>query len=256
MGKMPAVFIGHGSPLNAIEDNDFTKTWCVIAKKIPRPTAILSISAHWFTNGTKILNDEAPKTIHDMYGFPKELYEITYNSPGAPSLAKQVKELLSRETSFDNTWGIDHGTWSVLVNMYPEHDIPVFQISIDAAAPPEVHFQIGKELKSLREQGVLLLGSGNLVHNLRMLNYSMGNKGFYWANEFNNYIVEDLSNKNYDNVINYMKLGEIAKLSVPVPDHYNPMLYILGAAYDDDKITIYNNNCILGSIAMTSFLLE
>ncbi|MDF2609873.1 MAG: ygiD [Lachnospiraceae bacterium] len=256
MGKMPAVFIGHGSPMNAIEDNEFTRNWRDISEKIPKPEAILSISAHWYTKGTKILNHSKPNTIHDMYGFPKELYDIIYNSPGSPELASKVKDLILREAVYDNSWGIDHGTWSVLVHMYPNRDIPVIQLSIDASAPPEVHYQIGKELRELREQGVLIIGSGNVVHNLRILDYSIEEKGFLWAHKFDDYVRDNIVNRNYDNVVKYQSFGESAKQAVPTPDHYFPLLYILGAAYTEDKISVYNNKCILGSLSMTSYLFE
>lgn len=152
MSRMPVVFVGHGSPMNAIEDNAYSRGWREMAKRIPKPKAIVSVSAHWYTRGTRIMDEENPEAIYDMYGFPKELYEVTYNAPGSPEIAKAVKELISREIQFDNSWGIDHGTWSVLVHMYPERDVPVFQVSIDAYAPPAVHYNIGKELKALRDQ--------------------------------------------------------------------------------------------------------
>ena len=256
MSKMPVVFIGHGSPMNAIEDNIFTKNWRDIAKKIPEPKAIISISAHWYTKGTKIMNEENPKTIYDMYGFPQELYEIIYNSPGDPKLAEYSKSLISKNSQYDDSWGIDHGTWSVLVHMYPNRDIPVFQISIDATAPPEVHYEIGQELKSLREQGVLLFGSGNIVHNLRMIDWNMKESGFNWAYEFDNYIRKNIENKNHENIINYSSLGESAKLAVPTPDHFYPLFYILGATDSEDKISIYNDSCTMGSLSMTSYLFE
>lgn len=254
MSKMPMMFIGHGSPMNAIEDNSYTRTWKKMVKEIPKPEAIISISAHWFTKGTRIMNEENPKTVYDMYGFPEKLYEILYNAPGNPKLAGDVKRLISRQSVFENSWGIDHGTWSVLVHMYPEREIPVFQISIDASAPPEVHYQIGKELKSLRQQGVLLFGSGNIVHNLQGGDWEMGDKGFDWAYKFDDYIKENIKNRNYDNVIHYKDLGETARLAVPMPDHFNPILYILGAADQEDKISVYNNSCVMGSLSMTSYL--
>lgn len=256
MNKMPAIFIGHGSPMNAIEENKFTNNWKQISRKTPTPKAIVSISAHWFTRGTKIMNEESPKTIYDMYGFPKELYEIVYDPPGYPQLASQCKGMITKDSSYDNTWGIDHGTWSVLVHMYPDKNIPVFQISIDATAPPEAHYQIGKELKALREQGVLLFGTGNITHNLRLVDFSLENTGYSWAQEFDNSIKEDILNRKYENVVNYTRLGEIAELAVPTPDHFYPILYILGAAYDDDKISVYNDDCVLGSLSMTSFVFE
>lgn len=167
--------------MNAIEENPCTKAWRAIAERVPRPEAILSVSAHWYTRETRINNENSPKTVHDIYGFPKELYEIQYGTSGSPALAELARQLISKETSYDNSWGIDHGTWSVLVHMYPGRDIPVFQISVDAQAPPETHYQLGKELKSLREQGVLLFANGNIVHNLRMVDWSKPGQGFDWA---------------------------------------------------------------------------
>ena len=254
MSKMPTLFVGHGSPMNAIEDNQYTRTWRSMAERIPKPEVILSVSAHWYTNGTKIMNEEYPKTIHDMYGFPKELYEIMYHTVGSPSVAKISKALISSETEYDNSWGIDHGTWSVLVHMYPDRDIPVFQISVDAEAPPAIHYKIGKELKALREQGVLLFGSGNVVHNLRMLDWNKEGEGFDWAYEFDEYICENILNKNHENVVNFRRAGEAAKLAVPTPDHFYPLLYVLGASDEEDKISIYNKSGELGSLTMTSFI--
>jgi 4,5-DOPA dioxygenase extradiol len=254
MTRMPVVFVGHGSPMNAIEQNSYTKTWRDMAKRIPKPASILSISAHWYTSGTRIMNEEKPKTIHDMYGFPQELYEVLYHAPGNPKLAEHVKKMITRPSVFDNSWGIDHGTWSVLVHMYPERDIPVFQISVDAAAPPEVHYQLGQELKALRNQGVLLFGSGNIVHNLRLIDWGMLDKGFDWAYQFDDYIKENIENRHDEKVANYHSLGETARLAVPTPDHFNPLLYILGAADQDDQISVYNHSCTMGSMSMTSYL--
>lgn len=254
MSKMPMLFVGHGSPMNAIEDNRYTRGWKEIAEQIPKPESIISISAHWYTKGTKIMNEENPKTIHDMYGFPKELYEILYKVQGNRELAGKVKNLISKQSAFDNSWGIDHGTWSVLVHMYPERNIPVFQISIDASAPPEVHYQIGKELKSLRNQGVLLFGSGNIVHNLGLIDWGIEDKGFEWAYQFDDYIKESIINRNHETVINYLHLEKTAKLAVPTPEHFYPILYILGASDEEDKISVYNDSCVLGSLSMTSYL--
>jgi 4,5-DOPA dioxygenase extradiol len=256
MSRMPVIFVGHGSPMNAIENNDYTKKWREIAEQIPKPEAIISFSAHWFTEGTRIMNEENPRTIYDMYGFPKELYEIVYNSPGSPEFAKLSKNAITRETKYDNSWGIDHGTWSVLVHMYPGKDIPLFQISIDAYASPEVHYQIGKELSHLREEGVLLFGTGNIVHNLRLVDWHMSNKGFDWAYEFDDYIHENIISKNHDKVLGYKQVGEAAKLAVPSTDHFFPLLYILGASSEDDEITSFNKSCELGSLTMTSYVFE
>lgn len=256
MSKMPVLFVGHGSPMNAIEDNIYTRTWRSIAERIPKPEVILSVSAHWYTKGTRIMNEENPKTIYDMYGFPKELYEVSYNTAGSPSIAKVSKEMISRETKFDNSWGIDHGTWSVLVHMYPDRDIPVYQISVDAEAPPEVHYKIGKELRDLREQGVLILGTGNIVHNLRLVDWSKAGEGYDWAYEFDDYIYENIINKNHDNILKFNELGNIAKLAVPTPDHFYPLMYTLGASEDHDRISVYNKFGELGSLTMTAYLWE
>ncbi|MDD4689952.1 MAG: 4,5-DOPA dioxygenase extradiol [Eubacteriales bacterium] len=256
MSKMPALFVGHGSPMNAIEDNMYTRAWKTIAERISKPDVILSVSAHWFTRGTFIMNEENPRTIHDMYGFPEELYEVTYNTAGSPATAKVTQNLISRDTQFDNSWGIDHGTWSVLVHMYPNRDIPVFQISVDANASPGEHYKIGRELRSLREQGALIFGSGNVVHNLRLVDWNKAHKGFDWAYEFDEYIYKNIIGKNHDKILNFDKLGNIARLAVPTPDHFYPLLYVLGASYEDDKISVYNKSCELGSLSMTAYLCE
>ncbi len=257
MSRMPVVFVGHGSPMNAIEINDYTRAWKSIAARIPKPEVILSISAHWFTKGTKIMNEEAPKTIYDMYGFSKELYEVVYDSPGSPSVAKLAKELISKDTQYDNSWGIDHGTWSVLVHMYPNREIPVFQISIDAYAPPEAHYNIGRELRSLREQGVLIFATGNIVHNLRLVDWHMGSKGFDWAYEFDDYIYESIIQKDHEKIINYKECCNAAKHAVPTPDHFYPLLYALGATEEKDRVSsVFNKSCELGSLTMTSYLWE
>ncbi len=253
MDRMPIIFIGHGSPMNAIEDNSFTREWVKIAKGIKRPKAILSVSAHWFTTGTRIMDDAHPQTIYDMYGFPKELYEVIYDAPGSPETAKLTKELISSETIIDNTWGLDHGTWSVLVNMYPERDIPVFQLSVDRAAPPRTHYEIGQQLKALRDKGVLVLGSGNIVHHLGRVNWSMEH-GYDWAREFDGYIKENILSGKIENIIDYTKAGPSALMAVPAPDHFYPLLYILGASDGSDRITVHTEACIMGSLSMTSYV--
>lgn len=256
MPKMPILFVGHGSPMNAIEDNIYSWSWKEMAKKIPKPRSIVSISAHWYTRGTKIMNEENPKTIYDMYGFPEELYEIIYSPPGNPELAQKAKELIARESVFDKSWGIDHGTWSVLVHMYPERDIPVFQISVDAAASPEVHYQIGRNLKPLRDEGILLFGTGNIVHNLRLIDWEIGDKGFDWAYKFDGFIKDNIENRDHEAILAYESLGQTAKLAVPMTDHFSPILYILGASHEEDRVSVYNNSCMMGSMSMTSYLFE
>ncbi len=256
MERMPVLFVGHGSPMNAVEDNNYTRTWKEIAGKIPRPKAIVSISAHWYKKDTRINNEESPKTIYDMYGFPRELYEIVYDAPGSPEIAGVSKELISRKTVYDNSWGIDHGTWSVLAHMYPKRDIPVFQISIDATAPPEDHYKIGRELRSLRDHGVLIFGTGNVVHNLRMVDWSLKDQCFEWASDFDDFIYDKIMEGDHESIINYKELGDLAKLAVPTPDHFYPLLYTLGASDKDDKVSVYNKSGELGSLTMTSYLWE
>jgi len=256
MTRMPALFVGHGSPMNAIEDNLYTRTWRSLAERIPRPEAILSFSAHWYTKGTRIIGQENQKTIHDMYGFPRKLYEVDYDTPGSPGLAKLSKGLITRETTYDDSWGIDHGTWSVLVHMYPNRDIPVLQISIDAYAPPATHYKIGQELGALREKGVLLFGTGNVVHNLRLVDWNMAGEGFGWACEFDEHIYDCITKGKHDDVINYSRAGDAAELAVPAPDHFYPLLYVLGASDAGDKVSVYNKSGELGSLTMTSYLWE
>ena len=253
--KTPLLFVGHGSPLNAIEDNSYTKSWQKIATKIPRPSAILSVSAHWYTDGSRVNDTVKPKIIYDMYGFPDELYKVTYDAPGAPELAHLTKNLIKKEVKIDNSWGIDHGTWSILCKMYPEADIPVYQLSVDRNASADTHFQIGQEISALREKGVLIVASGNIVHNLSKINWDMED-GYPWAIEFDNYIKEKIIEQQYQDVINYKKAGKSSDLAFYTPDHFYPLLYILGAAKEDDKLSIFNNSCTMGCISMTCYLFE
>jgi len=250
---MPVIFIGHGSPMNAIEENEYTKGWKEIADNIPKPKVILSISAHWVTDGTKVSTVENPKTIHDFYGFPKELYDVEYKAKGSLESAVKTIELLDGIARADDSWGLDHGTWSVLRVMYPNADIPVYQMSIDMNATPKELFEIGKKLKSLRDSDILILGSGNIVHNLGIMDYSMED-GFDLAIEFNDYITKKIEQKDFESIFNYKQLGNAARLSVPTTEHFNPLLYVLGATTDLDKVTIFNKSFMAGSLAMTSFV--
>lgn len=252
---MPIIFVGHGSPMNAIENNEFTKGWRDMAAAIQKPDAILSISAHWFTNGTKVLNVEKPQTIYDFYGFPRNLYEIDYKAPGAPELAKKTAELLDGIAIEDNNWGLDHGTWSVLHIMYPEADIPVYQLSVDKNATPQECFDIGRKIKSLRDENILIMGSGNIVHNLRMVDFEEEG-GFDWAHEFDNLIKENIQKMYFDRVINYKDLERTAKYAVPTVDHFYPILYVIGAVDENDKVEVYNNKCMAGSLSMTSYVFK
>ncbi|AHF06085.1 4,5-DOPA dioxygenase extradiol [Desulfitobacterium metallireducens] len=253
MNKMPVVFIGHGSPMNAIEDNPFTQNWIKLADKIPKPKAILAISAHWSTEGTRIMDDPHPKTIYDMYGFPQELYKVDFQPEGAPDIAHFTKDLISQSTQLDNSWGIDHGTWSILKVMYPKADIPVFQMSVNQDKNPDYHFEIGKEIKALREKGVLILGSGNVVHNLSKIKWEM-KSGNDWALEFDNYIKSKVMKREYKDILNYKKAGSSAELAVPTSEHFDPLLYVLGASDESDHLSIYNDTCTMGSLSMTSYL--
>ena len=251
--KMPALFVGHGSPMNAIEDNRYTQQWQSVAQKLPRPLAILAISAHWYTSGSRVTDVAMPEILYDMYGFPPELYQVKYPVPGAPELAHQVKHLLGEDLQVDNSWGCDHGAWSVLCRMYPQADIPVVQLSVNRDAGARTHFQIGEKLRPLREQGVLILGSGNVVHNLSRISWAMRG-GYPWASEFDRYIREHIICGDYDPVIDYQQAGESATLACPMPDHFYPLLYVLGAATSAEKPTVFNDSCTLGSLSMTSYL--
>ena len=254
--KMPVLFIGHGSPMNAIENNEFTESWRELGKLLPRPKAILAISAHWFTAGTRISASENPKPVYDMYGFPKELYDITYNAPGSPTLAAAVSELLTDvSVKVDDSWGIDHGTWSVLHIMYPEADIPVVQLSIDRNASPLAHFQMGQKLQELRKQGVLIFGSGNVVHNLGAINFDMEG-GYPWAYEFDEYIEANIMSKSWDMVLDYKKAGGSAEKAFPSPDHFFPLLYVLGASDEKDRFRSFCKECTAGSLSMTCYISE
>jgi 4,5-DOPA dioxygenase extradiol len=253
--RMPALFIGHGSPMNAIEDNKYSKSWEEIGKHIVKPEAILSVSAHWFTKGTKITDAPQPKVVYDMYGFPDDLYRVNYQPNGSPELAHKTMSLISSEVKIDNSWGIDHGTWSVLCRMYPKADIPVFQLSVDAGASAENHIKIGRELASLRDQGVMIFGSGNVVHNLSRVNWEMDD-GYSWALEFDEYIKDKIISGQYDSVLDYSKAGPSATLAFSTPDHFNPLLYVLGASNKSDKLTVFNDSCTLGALSMTCYLFE
>lgn len=254
VNKMPVIFIGHGSPMNAIEDNQYTKGWEKIAAQLPRPEGILAISAHWFTKGTRIMDEEHPKMIYDMYGFPKELYEVKYDAPGSPKLAHDTGAMLTKGAQVDNSWGFDHGTWSLLCRMFPKADIPVYQLSIDYKADPEDHLRMGKELRALRDQGVLIMGSGNVVHNLSKVDWSMVG-GYSWAEEFDGYVKERILRGHFNGVVEYHRAGEAARLSFQTPEHYYPLLYVLGAATDADEVRVFNDSCTMGSLSMTSYLM-
>jgi len=250
---MPVVFAGHGSPMNAIEDNTFTRGWRDIAAMLPKPEAILCVSAHWETNGTKVCTAAKPATIHDFYGFPQALFDVRYSAEGSPLFAAQAINLLAGKAAAEPSWGLDHGAWSVLRVMYPQADIPVFQMSIDRQARPEELFELGAQIAPLRERGVLIIGSGNIVHNLGAVDFRQQG-GFEWAVAFDTLIHEKIDKRDFDGIIDYTSAGKTARLSVPTAEHFNPLLYILGASHADDSITVFNDACVYGSLSMTSYV--
>lgn len=256
--RMPILFIGHGSPMNAIEDNEFSRRWKQMAKEIPQPEAVLVISAHWLTRGTFLTAMANPNTIHDFGGFPQELFDVQYPAPGAPALAAETANLLkSVNAGLDHDWGLDHGAWSVVKHMYPDANIPVLQLSIDYYKPAAWHYSLAKELASLRKKGVLILASGNMVHNLGMLNFGKSGDlneefGFDWALEMNLLFKTKISSRDHQALINYESLGAAAKLAIPGPDHYFPLIYSLGLQEANEEPYFFNDKAVAGSITMTS----
>jgi 4,5-DOPA dioxygenase extradiol len=255
--KMPLLFVGHGSPMNAIEDNEFSQRWEQMGKEIAQPVAVLCISAHWLTQGTHVTAMQQPKTIHDFGGFPQALFEVQYPAPGNPELANEVKQLIqTTNVGLNHDWGLDHGTWSVVKRMYPEAKIPVLQLSIDYNKPAQYHFELAKELAALRNKGVLIIGSGNMVHNLGMVAWNKLNEpeyGFDWVHEINAVFKKNISERNFQPLINYESLGTAAKLAIPTPDHYYPMIYSLGLIEKSDDVSFFNDKAVGGSLTMTSF---
>jgi len=251
---MPVLFIGHGSPMNGIEMNEFSSNWTAIAKTIPTPQAVLVISAHWFTKGTKITAMDFPPTIHDFRGFPQSLVDVQYPAPGNPILAKETANLVkSTSIILDHDWGLDHGAWTVIRHMYPEANTPVLQLSIDYSKDGQYHYNLAKELLALRKKGVLIMGSGNMVHNLRMINWEMMNGGGYdWALEANDKFKSAILNKNHQPLINYQNMGSEVMLGIPTPEHYLPLLYTLGLQNDREEAALFNDKAVGGSLTMTS----
>jgi 4,5-DOPA dioxygenase extradiol len=252
--RMPVVFIGHGSPMNAIEQNNFTNFLKNFNLKIPTPKYILCISAHWMTNGTWVTEMQKPKTIHDFYGFPQALFDVQYPAPGAPEVAELIKNIIT-STSVQgdlSEWGLDHGTWSILKHMYPKADIPVLQLSIDINKPPEYHYEIGHQISKLRDHGVLILGSGNIVHNLRKIKWEPNAKPFDWATESDLWVKHKLEQRDFKSVINDFHKTEAGKLSVPTMEHFYPLNYILGASEANDELHFDYEEIQNGSISMRS----
>jgi 4,5-DOPA dioxygenase extradiol len=257
--KMPVLFIGHGSPMNGIEQNEFSAQWQKLGKQIPRPEAVLCVSAHWLTKGSFVTAMNKPKTIHDFGGFPKELFDVQYPAPGQPALAEETASLVKKtKVGLDHEWGLDHGTWTVVRHMYPDADIPVLQLSIDYNKPAQYHYDLAKELAALRAKGVLIIGSGNMVHNLGMVAWdkmNTPNYGYDWAIEMNTVFKKHIEENNHKPLIEYQNLGNAAKLAIPTPDHYYPLIYSLGLKTSTDSIEFFNDKLVGGSLTMTSVII-
>jgi 4,5-DOPA dioxygenase extradiol len=254
--KMPLLFLGHGSPMNAIEENEFVAGFRNAVSDIPTPKAILCVSAHWETKGTKVTAMELPKTIHDFGGFPQALFDVEYPAPGSPELAKEIqKTITSTQVELDHMWGLDHGAWSVIKHLYPEANIPVIQMSLDYGKSPEYHYQLAQELSRLREKGVLVIGSGNLVHNLGMVDWANINKvdhGYDWALEAQSKMNDWILDGNHQALMNYKKEGKIFQKAIPTPEHFLPLLYILALKDKQEEISLFNDKALAGSLTMTS----
>ena len=254
--RMPVLFLGHGSPMNAIEENEFVQGWREIGKTLPKPNAVLCVSAHWETKGTFVTAMERPKTIHDFGGFPEELYKVQYPAPGSPELAEEIKSKIKKnEVGLDTNWGLDHGAWSVVKHLYPDADIPVIEMSLDYSQLPQYHYELAKELAPLRNKGVLIIGSGNMVHNLRMVDWRRLNEVNYsydWAIEASEKMKKFMLSGDYKQLINYQSQGKEFDLAVPTPEHFLPLLYTLALKEESEDVTLFNDKAVGGSLTMTS----
>jgi len=254
--KMPVLFLGHGSPMNAIEENQFVAGFRNLAKTLPQPNAILCISAHWFTNGTKVTSMQMPRTIHDFGGFPQALFDVQYPAEGSPELAVETKKILEPvHVELDEHWGLDHGAWSVIKHLYPEANVPVIQLSIDYTKSGQYHFELAQKLQSLRHKGVLIIGSGNIVHNLRLVdfrNFDKDNYGFDWAIEARETINNYLLDGNFQPLMDFEKMNKAVQLAIPTPEHYLPLLYTLGLKEKSEELSLFNDKLLAGSLSMTS----
>ena len=253
---MPVLFMGHGSPMNGIEDNAFSRKWQEMAREIPTPTAVLVVSAHWLTRGTHITAMDFPKTIHDFGGFPQELFQVQYPAPGSLALARETAALItSAPVGLDHDWGLDHGAWTVIRHMYPDASIPVLELSIDYTKDAQYHYDLAKELYRLRSKGVLIMGSGNMVHNLGMVAWDKLTEqeyGYDWAIQMNATFRELIASGHHDKLIHYASLGKEARLAIPTPEHYWPLLYTLGLKGSKDAVSFFNDKVVGGSLTMTS----
>ena len=251
--RMPAVFFGHGSPMNTLARNQYTEAWRKIGAAVRRPSAILAISAHWYIGGTAVTAMRAPKTIHDFGGFPQALFDFQYPAPGSPALAQRVRDVLAPlAVRADEEWGLDHGTWSVLAHVYPQAEIPVVQLSMDATQPAAFHYELGRRLAPLRDEGVLIVGSGNVVHNLGVLNWSDNAPAYDWATRFNDVVRDHLMRGDHLPLVDYQKLGTDARMSIPTPEHYLPLLYIMALQGKDEPLAVAVDGIQNASISMLS----
>ena len=258
--EMPVLFLGHGSPMNAIEENEFVTGWRNAGANIPRPNAVLCISAHWETKGTFVTAMEKPQTIHDFGGFPQKLFDVQYPAPGSPKYAEETKSIIKKTTvGLDEKWGLDHGCWSVVKHLYPKADVPVLQMSLDYTKPPQYHYELAKELAALRKKGVLIVGSGNMVHNLGMIAWdkmNMPEYGFDWALEARTKMNKAILSGDHASLINYKSQGRAFDLAIPSPDHFLPLLYILALKGEKEKATLFNDKPVMGSLTMTSVKID
>lgn len=258
-GKMPVLFVGHGSPMNAIEENEFSAGWRMAGETLPKPSMILCVSAHWETDGTFVTAVPKPKTIHDFYGFPKQLFAVQYPAPGNPQMAKEISdEIKSTEVGLDEKWGLDHGAWSVIKHMYPNADVPVVQFSLDRRKDLDFHFELAKELSFLRTKGVLIVGSGNMVHNLSVIAWNKMNEseyGYEWACEADYKFKKVVNSGDFKSLVDYQNLGREVRLAVPTPEHFIPLIYTLGLKEESDNLSWFNDKLVLGSISMSSLMI-
>lgn len=258
--QMPVLFLGHGSPMNAIEDNEFSRTWEELGKKLARPKSILCISAHWETKGTFVTAMQRPPTIHDFGGFPQVLYNVQYPAPGRPELAEMIKGIVTKtDIGTDEKWGLDHGCWSVVRRLYPQADVPVVQLSLDYYQKPQYHYELAKELSLLRKKGVLIIGSGNMVHNLGMVAWDKLNEneyGYDWAIEANEKMKKFIMSDEHSQLINLRSHGKAYDMAIPTPEHYLPLLYSLALKDEHEKITLFNDKLVGGSLSMTSLKID
>jgi 4,5-DOPA dioxygenase extradiol len=251
--RLPVLFVGHGNPMNALEDNQYVRAWQAQGRLLPRPKAILCISAHWFVRGTSVHVADRPQTLYDFYGFPAELYEQHYDCPGSPELARRVQRLIKHaQVGADLDWGVDHGTWVPLKRMFPKADVPVVQLSLDYSKPARFHYDLAKELAPLRREGILIIGSGNVPHNLGRFEPERDAEPYPWAVEFDETLKKLIQTRDHESLINYEKLGYAAKLSIPTPDHYLPLLYALALQESDEQVEFFAEGIAHGSISMRS----